>query len=203
MKKLIMFALGAVFSVVSTSAGIIGTDHDFSTKPWGNEKGPCAVCHTPHSAQSLQGAPLWGHATTMQVFKTYASDTLRASPAQPGPTSKMCLSCHDGTLAMDSFGSPTPKGGTDLMTGEKAVGHGGNLTDDHPIGFDFSAALAQLDKGLVTPVSARWVDGANQLPLFAGKMECATCHGVHDNSFGDFLRVSNKKSTLCLTCHIK
>jgi len=40
--------------------------------------------------------------------------------------------------------------------------------------------------------------------LFDGKMECASCHDVH-NRFGvsGLLKMSNVNSELCLTCHNK
>jgi len=39
--------------------------------------------------------------------------------------------------------------------------------------------------------------------LFAGTMECASCHDVHDNGIAPFLRLSNDASAMCLTCHNK
>jgi predicted CXXCH cytochrome family protein len=42
------------------------------------------------------------------------------------------------------------------------------------------------------------------LPLFDGKMQCATCHDVHDNtSSRPFLRASTTGSEICLACHGK
>ena len=31
---------------------------------------------------------------------------------------------------------------------------------------------------------------------------CSTCHNPHNDQYGDFLKISNAGSALCLTCHI-
>ena len=187
-----------------TSYGVIaGSAHDFSAAAW-NTTGAgqlCKACHTPHNAQSTQLIPLWNHTATTTVFGLYTSNTLQAVPGQPAGISKACLSCHDGTVALDSFGNAT---GTRLMTaGAHLIGT--SLSDDHPVSFAYDAALVTADGGvgLVSPTSTSFVDVARTVPLFAGKMECASCHNVHDNTINKFLRKSNTGSALCLTCHIK
>src|SRR5512141_944892 len=83
---------------------IAGTPHDLSAKGWGTTE-LCKFCHTPHHAQSVTAAPLWNHATTLATYTLYSSATFQGatSLAQPGPTSKLCLSCHDGSVAVDAF----------------------------------------------------------------------------------------------------
>lgn len=42
------------------------------------------------------------------------------------------------------------------------------------------------------------------LPLSGdGRITCATCHYMHgeSNTFGDFVRIDNRRGGLCLTCH--
>ena len=39
--------------------------------------------------------------------------------------------------------------------------------------------------------------------LVGGNIECSSCHAVHDNSKGLFLREDNSGSQLCLGCHGK
>jgi predicted CXXCH cytochrome family protein len=188
--------LGFVFAWSSSMAqSIRGTDHDLSGRGWGSTE-LCIFCHTPHNARAVTGAPLWNHATIAATFTLYSSASMNATTAQPGPTSKLCLSCHDGTVAIDSFGTRT---GTNFMTGGALVGT--DLGNDHPIGFAYNAALATADGGLVTPASASAV--VPGVPLFASQMECATCHNVHSNANAGFLRKSNAASALCLTCHTK
>jgi predicted CXXCH cytochrome family protein len=39
--------------------------------------------------------------------------------------------------------------------------------------------------------------------LFTAKVECASCHDVHDSGFPSLLVMDNAASALCLTCHDK
>jgi predicted CXXCH cytochrome family protein len=105
------------------------------------------------------------------------------------------MSCHDGTVAIGNFGTITSD--THYVTGKSLLGT--NLSNDHPIGFTYDAALVSADPGLVSPATVVTAG----LPLFSSKMECSTCHGVHDNTNAPFLRKTNASSALCLTCHIK
>lgn len=178
-------------------SAISGTAHDLSGNAWGSTE-KCVFCHTPHNAKTGQTVPLWNRAATVATFTLYSSSTLNATMGQPAGISKACLSCHDGTVAMDSFGNNT---GTHLMTGSAKVGT--DLSDDHPVSFTYDTALATADGSLVTPASASFVDAGHAVPLFAGKMECASCHDVHNNTNAPFLRKSNSGSALCLTCHNK
>ena len=201
MKKLIVGILGAGALMVLPSvarAGIAGTAHDLSGANYGTDQ-ICIFCHTPHNAKSPQLAPLWNHASTVATYTLYQSTTLNAVPGQPAGTSKACLSCHDGTVAVDSYGSTT---GTDLITGDANVGT--DLRNDHPISFPYNAALVTADGGgLNTPDSASWVDVAKTVPLYAASLECASCHNVHSDANSPFLRVANTGSALCLKCHNK
>ena len=186
---------------LASYGGITGTAHDLSTQLWNTSGQICIVCHTPHNAQATQLSPLWNHAATATSFTLYTSNTLLAVPGQPAGISKACLSCHDGTIALSSMGSAT--GGADRITAANLIGT--SLSDDHPVSFAYDAALVTADGGvgLVSPTSTSFVDAARTVPLFAGKMECASCHNVHDNTIDKFLRKSNTGSALCLTCHIK
>jgi predicted CXXCH cytochrome family protein len=181
------------------SAGITGTDHDLSGRGWGSDQ-ICIFCHAPHnvatSGSGNQIVPLWNHGTTAATFTLYTSSTLQAVPGQPGGYSKACLSCHDGTVAIDTYGART---GTNNMTGSPLIGT--DLSNDHPVSFTYDSALATADGGLTSPSSASLV--VTGIPLFSAKMECSTCHSVHDNAKGKFLRASNTGSALCLKCHTK
>lgn len=179
------------------AAGISGTKHDLSSKGWGSSE-LCIFCHTPHNGNTAN-VPLWNHGnSTAATFTLYSSPTLNAVPGQPAGTSKACLSCHDGTVAIDTFGTQT---GTHFITGIPLLGT--DLSNDHPVSFTYDAALATADTKLVTPNSASFVDAGKTVPLFSGKLECASCHNVHDNTYGNFLRISNAGSALCLKCHNK
>jgi predicted CXXCH cytochrome family protein len=181
------------------AATIVGTKHDMSSMT--NSGGQlCVSCHTPHNAQATQLVPLWNHTATNATFTTYSSATMVAVQGQPSGFSKACMSCHDGTIALDSFGGKTAAG-AGMMTGGSKLGT--DLTNDHPISITYDAALAVAKRDMISPVSASFVDAAKTVPLFAGKMECSTCHNSHDNANGSFLRKSNAGSALCLSCHKK
>ncbi len=209
------------FSLLTTglaNAGtIVGTDHDMSASGFSGGE-ICVVCHTPHNADTtVKVAPLWNHALTKQTFAMYTSPTLDASQdAQPTGSSKLCLSCHDGVTAIDSFGGNV---GSIFMTGSGAVGAGNKLTDDHPISILYDQALSVTDPGLHDPDTQTVTVGeggdktrtgtVTQLMTPDGKVQCSSCHDVHNNFVGPgtndqpFLRVSKAGSKICLTCHNK
>lgn len=199
--KPVALGLSATVLLSSPSWGktIVGSAHDLSTMM--NSGGQvCVACHTPHNAQTGSTTPLWNHASTTATFTMYTSSTMKAVAAgQPTSYSKACLSCHDGTVALDSFGGKTGTAGT--MGGAEKLGS--DLSDDHPISITYDTTLATANGGLVTPASTAGVDASKTIPLFAGKLECATCHNAHDNANGSFLRKSNAGSALCLSCHTK
>lgn len=186
--------------VVNSYAAISGSAHDFSGQAWSGGR-ICIVCHTPHHADTtVADSPLWNHAVTTATFTPYSGNgTLDATVGQPDGVSKLCLSCHDGTVAVDSFGGTT---GTVLITGNANLGT--DLSNDHPISFTYDAALATADGELTTPQSNSTVDGV--LPLFNGKLECASCHDVHNTASAgnpSLLLDTTAGSALCLRCHVK
>jgi len=182
---------------------IVGSKHDFSNENWNNTGEICIVCHTPHNADaSVQDAPLWNHQLTTATYTLYNSGTFDATAGQPGGSSKLCLSCHDGTVAVDNFGSRT--NGNDFVSGDKLIGT--DLSNDHPVSFVYDASLATTDGGLFDPVTANSGLGGtiDQDLLISSKVQCASCHDVHNGSgLGKLLRISNSGSGLCLTCHNK
>lgn len=210
MRTLKHIALAATFTVAGLtigSASIVGTPHDLSGKGWGTTE-TCKFCHTPHFAQSVSGSPLWNHATTTATYTLYTSQTFKGqNQTQPGAASLLCLSCHDGTVAIDSFANAggVMQSGSHFMTTTNTIGGSHSLTTDHPISFTYDSALATSDGALVTPGSTNYVDNASAtgIPLFGGKMECASCHEPHNNTWTKFLRVNNASSALCTKCHVK
>jgi predicted CXXCH cytochrome family protein len=130
----------------------------------------------------------------------YSSNTLDATINSPSDFgSKLCLSCHDGTVAIDSYGGVT---GTDFMTGPSMLGT--DLSNDHPVSFTYNTTLANTDGGLKDPATANsGLGGTIQEDLLVSDMlECNSCHNIH-SSVPKLLVVSNAGSSLCLTCHAK
>jgi predicted CXXCH cytochrome family protein len=190
----------ALIGLPATAFAVItGSAHDLSIYSYTTEI--CNVCHTPHNASTVTAAPLWDHTETSATYTVYSSVTLNASPGQPSGVSKLCLSCHDGTVAIDSFAGNV---GSTSVTGSALVGTA--LANDHPISFTYNTALANADGELFNPtVDTTSLGGTIDADLlFSSNLECASCHDVH-NVAGNLylLQIANTDSDLCLTCHDK
>jgi len=201
MKRLVNVVIGIAilsFSPGIFAQGIAGSAHDFSSQDWNSSGEVCIVCHTPHNATTdVSNVPLWNHDVTSATFDLYSSSTLDGTTGQPDGTTKLCLSCHDGTVAMDNFGGTT--GGTELMTGDVLVGT--DLRDDHPVSISYNTVEDAELHDVTDPI-----DGGGTVDdlLFSNNVECASCHDVHNTGgHASLLRISNEGSALCLSCHIK
>lgn len=205
-KLLLTVAIILIVAQVGFGQTIVGSAHDFSGASWNTTDEICIVCHTPHNADmTVPDAPLWNHeVTAVTDYTLYSSLTFdgEASIGQPDGSSKLCLSCHDGTVALENFSGNNT--GTNYMTGDNLIGT--DLGDDHPISFTYDAALASTDGGLFDPtITPSGLGGSiTNTMLYGDKMQCASCHDVH-NGAGviHLLRLSNTASALCLTCHNK
>lgn len=193
---------------------ITDSAHDFSKSGWTTRI--CVACHTPHNSDTtVSDAPLWNHALTASTFTMYARTSLDGViTGQPDGVSKLCLSCHDGTVALDSFGGAT---GTSFISAGKNLGT--DLSNDHPISITFNAITAASDGGLHNPTTTNVTIGAggtktrtgsiDAVMLSNGTVQCSSCHDVHNTftvpgAVGEpLLKVSKAGSTLCLTCHDK
>jgi predicted CXXCH cytochrome family protein len=187
---------------------ISGSAHDFSISAWSGGK-ICVACHVPHNAMaSVTAAPLWNHTVTTQVYTVYSSSTLKAVMGQPAAYSKLCLSCHDGTVAVDSYNGAT--GTTFISTANKL---GTDLNVHHPTSFLYDTALAAAKSALFDPAAKVVTIGAgaqtrtgtiSSVMLYSGQVECSTCHDVH-NTFTatttGLLKISMSRSAMCFTCH--
>jgi len=208
--------VGAAAALLATLAAtgwawVAGSLHDFSGSSYAGGE-ICVVCHVPHGADtSVAGAPLWHHAVTTDGFTVYASATLTATPGPPSGVSKLCLSCHDGTVAIDSFGGAT---GTASVSTPRNLGR--SMADDHPVSITYDAALATADPGLFNPTSKTVTIGGggftktgkiSSVMLVGGKLECSSCHSVHNDFVQDdddpLLKITKAGSALCLACHNK
>ncbi|MFC2116807.1 cytochrome c3 family protein [Bacteroidota bacterium] len=200
-KLFLTFLSAAAFSTASFGQ-IAGTSHDLSGETWNTGTDEiCITCHTPHNAAAVTGAVLWNHGVSGATFTTYTSGTLQGAIGAPDGTSLLCLSCHDGTVGLEDFGGAG--GTTNLIAGAALVGT--DLSNDHPISITYNTTTAGNDGGLYDPSTANSGLGGtiDADLLFSGNVECASCHDVHDNTNGNFLRISNAASALCLTCHNK
>jgi hypothetical protein len=195
----------------------------------------CVFCHTPHHAMTgneASEAPLWNHTITAAGYSVYSSPSLNATTFAPTGLSKLCLSCHDGTVAVDSHSGRV--GSVTLGPPGSGFGREGgligiDLMDDHPISFVYNTTLSVADGELNDPSSTpSGLPGGGTIEekmLFNGRVECSSCHDVHVRRYNSSpachgchvvdgqwytpppqtlsLRKSNQGSALCLTCHNK
>lgn len=206
----VMMVLFFFFSSVALGGTIVGSAHDFRGYLWNTSGEICQPCHTPHHTKAL-AAPLWNHELSTETYTMYnsaESPTMKANvSSQPSGISKMCLSCHDGTVALENYGKTMD--GTIFMYGDNLIGT--DLRDDHPISFVYDTALATKDGQLYDPsTKLSGIVGSSGTirddMLFQSRVECSSCHDVHNTRAvpgTKLLLKDNTGSALCLTCHDK
>lgn len=203
-----------------------------------NEDEVCIYCHTPHGG--TLDAPLWNRTLTSNGtgFTHYTSSTLSPYMSGAGMSTRtvnteslLCLTCHDGTVAMgtlinisnrtgaapDNVAMFDPSFGfgvSPVLTGAT----GKDLGNDHPISFSYYNASLPInnDKLRVETGNTPATDPSAKGIRFFGagavaggqRVECSSCHDPHvngnvDEQYLPFLVMSNTGSALCLACHIK
>ncbi|MEJ2394708.1 MAG: cytochrome C [Candidatus Thiodiazotropha sp.] len=216
MRQKVLVAVATALLLLSTLpavAGVQGSVHDFSANIWSAGE-ICTACHTPHNANGAVQVPLWNHEISTATYTLYSSSTLKISPVQlePGNISRLCLSCHDGTIAVDSFGS---RAGDQKIVGNPNLGT--DLSDDHPVGiyWDHQTQVPGENDCLVCHsfylLPGGWgygmdlANAGNELKFYNHRIECPTCHDVHNTEVQDvkLLRKTRAGSAICLHCHPK
>ncbi len=198
-----LLLLLATARVTRADESVVGSPHDLSVFGPGpiravEESQVCIFCHTPHNASPA--APLWNRHSPTAYYRIYRSATTEARVDQPGPASLLCLSCHDGSLALGltldrPLTDPIPMNHPYIPPGLTNLTN--DLSDDHPVGFRFDRALSNRDPQLRAP---QLVD--HRVPLGPrGELECTACHDPHNNELGNFLRITELEGALCRTCH--
>ena len=164
----------------------------------------CTFCHAPHSG--LGGVtPLWNQTLSKATYTPYTSTTYNdQGNTQPtlGTTSSLCLSCHDGTVAVGR----TAAYGTLPVTGtmNSMDSFGSNLSGTHP----FSMVLPMKDaSNLVASLvsQGKTADPTGAVTLIKGNIECTSCHNPHvqgiDRIAQKFLVRDSSAGQMCLACH--
>lgn len=206
-----------MFATQTMAGTIVGSPHDFSSQGWSGGQ-ICVACHTPHNSDTtVTDAPLWNHDVTTATYTMYSRSSIDGTVGTaPGSVSLLCLSCHDGTVAIDAYGGAT---GTTFFAPTAPQNLGTDLSNDHPISISYNATTAATDGGLHNPTTTTVTIGdaadntrtgtITDIMLTSGEVQCSSCHDVH-NTFtvagagGDpLLKVSKLASALCLTCHDK
>jgi len=221
------------FAQKSSKNNIIGSAHDLRAgfaKYGFNSYALCNYCHIAHKTAdstypSNIGPLLWNHTLssvtsygvyTSDIFQSYGTDIADLGPLNTGAyvTSNLCLSCHDGTVAIASFYEASMTG----LNGKCYTDSNGNclfttmpgpytirdLTNTHPVNFTYYGASWINEAGVLAPASAWSVDGAGSVPLENSKMQCWTCHDAHNGKSGIFEQnfPSQNSGTFCTYCHI-
>ncbi|MDH3342864.1 MAG: hypothetical protein OEM07_03985, partial [Gammaproteobacteria bacterium] len=190
-------------SLMAIGAGnIAATKHNLSasggqTIRATTEEQICVFCHTPHNSNPI--APLWNKSTNGNTYTPYDSSTFSVTAGTPTGSSLLCLSCHDGTLALGEIFNDTNVTMTDTNMPAGATRLSTDLSDDHPVSFDYASARAA-NSELETTANIN-ADSAVNLDG-SGLMQCTSCHDPHKDS-AKFLVKSNVAAALCQTCHIK
>src|SRR5436190_4700778 len=203
LRLLLLCACCFCFSSHARIDTILSSKHDLSAAGPGDiratiEAEVCMFCHTPH--RGTGELPLWNHTLSTATYRTYESSTTKATIGQPTGASKLCLSCHDGTVALGMVSSrsttiPMRNNVTRMPVGPSNLGT--DLSDDHPISFVYNSTLVASDGQLKDPAAL-----TDKVRLDStGQMQCTSCHDPHNNQYGKFLVEDNRGSTLCIRCH--
>ena len=214
----VIVGLNASLALPDQRGGVASTVHNLSASGPGEiralgETQVCKFCHVPHTPVVKE--PLWGHA--LSEVTEYQTSKLRrgtdgGTPApQPDGVSRLCLSCHDGTIALGDLGrSRKPirtTGAAHLRPGRRGY-LGTDLSGAHPISF----VMGDVDADPIEPsdVRLRTVSEVQTDPDVRldenGKIQCTTCHDPHsDNYFkdGEVPRfwVKPTITEVCVVCH--
>ena len=241
---LVLLGLTSTFAMAASMDMIAGTKHNFSTGSYsgvlaqdstGQAVTMCQPCHTPHHAIRVDtiSMDIWNHALSEATYTLYdgTTATYTAGVAETqgmDRVSRLCLGCHDGEVALDSFG--TKANNYDRTLGSTKLGAvadnlGTNFADDHPVGMQavyvdgtgtlhsgFKAPAAGTDVGAygtkVNNTAGTYVNlqkTAETSPQLV--VGCKTCHNPHGsgtvaNTPYPFL-LRTQPVDLCLTCHYK
>lgn len=208
-------------SVLLSQGQIRDTKHNLSMSGPGqfkalDESRICIFCHTSHSAKPKQ--PLWNHELSEGAYyKTYQSPTFDAAQSGqasfvPDGSSKLCLSCHDGTVALGAMGGPPGRG-----RGARSLGAlppsargfiGTDLSGSHPVSFEVTASLIAANNAKDTPLkSVMEMRSDPRVRLdSSNKVQCTSCHNAHSDvnfaTSGIPFWAKPTFSEVCNVCHL-
>ena len=204
--------------LVAQHEGVLSTVHNLSVSGPGeiravSETQVCKFCHVPHNAELP--APLWGRPlsdASYEVPELTVAGPRRPAP-QPDGSSRLCLSCHDGAIALgEVVGEQLPikmAGASRLHPGSRGF-LGTDLSGSHPISFVVPDGDRQTAAGDSSDLALRPLHLIRSDPDVMldsqGKMQCTTCHDPHsDRNHVEGLVprfwVKASVDEVCLACH--
>ncbi len=222
----VVFCIAFITPQTVSASGVKDTKHNLSVSGPGPiialfEEQVCVFCHTPHN--SHPETPLWNHDPSAEEnYINYSSATLQAyateaEAPQIDGFSKLCLGCHDGTIALGAVASRESDIGMvtipDVVEfgilGPSASGYlGTDLSGGHPISFIFDAALAALRNSQPALSKLNWPINDPDVKLYPTQgalgVQCSSCHDPHRNwAVGGWPPLWRKEThdDVCLVCH--
>jgi len=226
---MLVLACGSSFAQYSAVGKVRNTKHDLASGSTAVVKASdltqtCGFCHVAHispTAPAGNQTPLWNHKLGATLTGKYGGTgtfaslntdiaALGAATWGTATSSHLCMACHDGTIGMNAIykftatigaiASHTDVNGKLLTTNNSNLGT--DLSGTHPVNFTYQgAAWLATQKHVAVP--SNYSVGPANLPLdAAGKLQCATCHSVHDATNTYFLRDTVNGSQICLDCHL-
>jgi predicted CXXCH cytochrome family protein len=184
----LMLMLNVAMASISTTKHNLGSTGVAGNNKFSGTNEICVFCHTPHGANTAttKPAPIWNRGfTATSAYTTYDSlgtTSFDALAAPTGSVSIACLSCHDGTQAMNVMintpgsGTITTLGGTwtgaaataspvgSLATAGKFTFIGVDLSNDHPVSIQYGGG----------GVSDSTLTGPTDDPYFAQAVNSST-----------------------------
>ena len=110
--QLLLLGLALLTGPTARGNSVNDSVHNLSVSGTGSiksttETNSCFFCHTVHKA--MGDSPLWNHTlSSVNNYVVYSSprlDALGITVPQPNGSSRLCLSCHDGTVALGGISS--------------------------------------------------------------------------------------------------
>lgn len=211
-----LFLLISIAASGPAMAAIAGTKHDFTATggfPITGVTELCASCHVPH--RPVKNVPLWSHALSSATYALYnqnpgykpSASVYDNSPATfEGTPTKLCLSCHDGSVAVAGNAFLTPSNQSWIMydNGPIAAPSGSGqgykgLLGSHPVGVTLGNMHGNGD---CLKCHGEIAGQVSVIKFYNKKIQCTTCHNPHMKVPGTrFLVMSNRDSALCQSCH--
>jgi predicted CXXCH cytochrome family protein len=204
MKRALLAAaltLLAADALAATGKSVVGSKHDLSVNGPGPIKAtkvanPCLFCHAMHGG----GMKMSSRPDPTVTYQPYESGTIKARPDAPTGASRICLSCHDGTIAIGQLrkGRIEVTGGTQdgRIPSSRSSHLGTDLRMSHPVSIDATRS---------TKTHAPGTSG--HVKLDSNKLvQCTSCHDPHaefgGSPEGKFLVEPTARAQLCTSCHV-
>jgi predicted CXXCH cytochrome family protein len=185
-RAVVVLAFTVAAGAVAVASGRPGNANVHDLRAASDGGSACETCHAPGGPSDRMASK--GSAGRFRVYDASINPEFRGGPvdlAGGSASSLVCLGCHDGTLA-PAAGHSAPGGSASL---------GLDLANDHPVGFSYARSQTALPLKLNALPRGVKLFGPDQ------RMECQTCHDVHQSGVPKLLRMENLNSALCLSCH--